>query len=218
MAVSLLGLANKYGGEPIWVFGSGATLNFLDPAFFDDKVCVSTNFVGGKFGLNSYTTFTHYHADAELVAAERPDLLVVTVRRNFLTGHAWIDAPANVVLYDGLFEPTGPLFDVDGKHWPDDPDSLVFGSSSLHGSMHLAAYMGASHIVLVGADCGQLDGEHRFAEYEQCGDQPWAIYERDLRAMKAKLFAEYGCPVYSLNPFVNPSLEGHTYTGAVNIN
>jgi hypothetical protein len=83
--------------------------------------------------------------------------------------------------------------------------------------MHLAAYMGAKFIVLVGADCGSLGGKDRVDGYVT-GDTHWALYERHLRDMKQRLWDVYSCQVYSLNPFVNYSLEGVQYRGAANIN
>ena len=52
---------NVHDGSTIWVFGSGATLEFLDPQFFDDKLCVSTNLVTEHFPLKSFYLFSHYH-------------------------------------------------------------------------------------------------------------------------------------------------------------
>jgi hypothetical protein len=50
------------------------------------------------------------------------------------------------------------------------------------------------------------------------GDTHWALYEMHLRAMKQRLWDVYSCQVYSLNPFVNYSLEGVQYRGAASIN
>ena len=111
----------------------------------------------------------------------------------------------------------GGSFDPSGKDWPTLDNSLVIGSSSIHGATHLAAHMGAKFIVLVGADCGTLGGAERVEGYVQ-GDTPWALYESHLRDMKQRLWEMYGCQVYSLNPFINYSLEGTQYRGAASIN
>jgi len=111
----------------------------------------------------------------------------------------------------------GTSFNPSGKDWPTLDNSLVIGSSSIHGSMHLAAYLGAKFIVLVGADCGTLGGAERVDGYVQ-GEHPWELYELHLRDMKQRLFEMYGCQVYSLNPFINYSLEGTQYRGAASIN
>jgi len=65
---------------------------------------------------------------------------------------------------------------------------------------------------MVGADCGTLDGEHRVAGYPD-GDKLWVLYNEHHALMKAWLQREYDVTVYSLNPFINFNLEGHTFKG-----
>ena len=62
--MGLIDYRNRHEFETIYVFGSGATLNYLAPSFFDDKICVATNFCGSVFGLRRYYVFSHYHADS----------------------------------------------------------------------------------------------------------------------------------------------------------
>jgi hypothetical protein len=199
-------LVDIWEGETVYVLGSGSSLNFIDPAFFDDKKCVAINFVGREFGLKNFVTFTHYVNDAVEVASAFPDFPVVLLR--------WKeDEPStshikNIVSIYQSATPPGDSFtpyDFDGE-------GLLFGSSSLHGGMHFAVLMGAKNIVLVGADCGTIDGEHRVAGYVD-GWKPWNVYEQHLRLMKQWLKEVYDCNVYSLNPFVNFNLEGHKFEG-----
>jgi hypothetical protein len=78
--------------------------------------------------------------------------------------------------------------------------------------MHLAAHLGASTIILVGADCGTLDGEHRVKDYPD-GDKLWALYNKHHKLMKDWLEQNYSVKIHSLNPFINLNLEGHTFKG-----
>ena len=204
--ILLKDLVGAWEGETVYVLGSGSSLDFINPSFFDDKKCVAVNFVGREFGLKSFVTFTHYVNDALEVASAFPDLPVVLLR-SAETGPSTSDVK-NIVCIDKFAIPPGSSFspyDFDGE-------GLVFGSTSLHGGLHLAALMGAKSIVLVGADCGTIDGNHRLAGYV-AGDTPWPLYEQHLRLMKSWLKDIYGCDVYSLNPFVNLNLEGHKFEG-----
>jgi hypothetical protein len=72
--------------------------------------------------------------------------------------------------------------------------------------------MGASYIVLVGADCGVIDGLNRIEGYPK-GHTPWALYNRHHKLMKTYIEENYPTKVYSLNPFINFNLEGHTFEG-----
>jgi hypothetical protein len=203
-----------YKGKTIWVLGSGGSLDFLTPSFFDDKVCVGVNFVGKTFNLLNYYTFSHYHADS-LEMSECSNY-VFTPKKQHGNAEEWVgDTPDNVVLFETHAGQPGESFDPFGK---DNPiHGLIIGSSSIHGAMHLAAYMGAKHIVLVGADCGKLNGRDRFGSYVP-GDNPWELYNKQLITMKRWLAERFGCTVYSLNPFVNFNLEGVNFTGTASIN
>jgi hypothetical protein len=203
-----------HAGETIWVIGSGGTLEFIDPSFFDDKICISANFVGKVFGLANYFTFSHYHADSlEMADSSR---FVFTPRREHGGRDEWSGAlPSNIVLFDTSSGEPGTKFD---PYIRDNPgENIVIGSSSIHGAMHLAAYMGAKAIVLVGVDCGRLNDTDRISDYP-AGDTPWNIYNDHLVMMKRWIKSNYGCQVYSLNPFVNLSLEGNKFRGKVEIN
>jgi hypothetical protein len=219
--VKLSQLADIHEGETIWVFGSGASIQFLDPAFFDDKVCVATNLIAQQFPLREYYLFSHYHPavkrhlnDPGMVLAVTHDLCSTRWSSSYDYGEGeWCfgrTPPAHVVINELTFrEPIGSSFNP-SRHNRD--GELVFGSSSIHGSMHLAAHMGARNIVLVGADCGTIDNMHRVEGYP-AGHTPWQLYDNHLIAMKKWLGQKYGARVYSLNPFVNFNLEGHKFQG-----
>jgi hypothetical protein len=44
-------LKDCHKGEEIWVCGSGPSMDWVTPQFFDDKVVVSINDVGFWFGI-----------------------------------------------------------------------------------------------------------------------------------------------------------------------
>lgn len=201
-------------GETLWVLGSGGSLDHLSPSFFDDKICVGVNFVGKAFGLANYFTFSHYHSDSlEMAESSR---FVFTPKKQHGDKEEWSgELPANVVLFNTNSGSPGHSFNPFGKDNP--KDGLMIGNSSIHGAIHLAAYMGAKHIVLVGADCGKIDGADRFSGYV-VGDNPWSEYNKKLIEMKRWILEKFGATIYSLNPFVNFNLEGHSFEGDVKIN
>ena len=203
-------LASAHYGETIWVLGSGPSLNFLSPSFFEDKTTVSANLSAHTLGFVPDYVFSHYHRWAR----EMPAVIQrVTLKRDTSSQQEWVgDVPDGVVLVEqDNYNPPGSSWNPLTTH-PPKPYSLAYGSSSLHGSMHLAAWLGAKHIVMVGADCGTLDGEHRVAGYPDT-DKLWGLYNEHHALMKAWLQREYDVTVYSLNPFINFNLEGHTFKG-----
>ena len=202
-------LQDEFRHQTVWVLGSGPSLNFVDPNFFADKVVIATNFAGKVLGIEPEIAFSHYHKNARELSEVSG--IVVTLARDTVTQQAWTGPlPDNVVLVHKLsYEPPGSSWNPLTTHRP---DTIAYGSSSLHGAMHLGAYMGAGSIVLVGADCGTIDGEHRVAGYPD-GHKLWSLYDKHHQLMKKYLEQEYGTMVYSLNPFINFNLEGHAFRG-----
>lgn len=211
---------NIHAGWDAWVLGSGATLTHVDPSFFERKIVIATNRVAERMrlydgGFQVYT-HTHYHHEDALPLA------------NAYPGY-WVFAPEGEQGFAGqptvehervVYYPHVPtVFDFDPWRQQPPEDGLLVGSTSLHGSMHLAAYMGAKNIILVGADCGLLDGATNQSGY-QSGDLKnndhleWlGRWEQHLRLVKRWLTEQYDVNVYSLLPFLNPNMEGHTWQG-----
>lgn len=214
-------LKNIHPNQTIWVIGSGPSLNYLDPRFFDDKICVSINQSGQEFGLLRQYTFCHYHPSEQehdvFIRMFARSEYVVLPEKEHGDGREWEgEKPANLILFPSHAGRPGVRFDPFGRDDPK-PDSLVIGSSSAHGAIHFAAHIGAAHIVLVGVDCGTLDGKHRIDGYHD-GHKLWELYDKHLRVMKKWIRERYGVPMYSLNPFVNLNLEGVQFRGNASIN
>lgn len=206
------GFRDAYKGADVYVLASGASLGFFDPDIFADKVCVCVNNVGKTLGLASYFTVTHYHLDAVNNARWRPDLPVIAPTADLGAGgpEEWrggaITEP-NIYFFDTNPQMFG-AFDPD-RHWPTDPEWLAAGPTSLHMTMHFAAYLGAKTIWLVGADCGLVDGASNVNGYRP-GDNPMQVWQ-DALPRVANVLRSKGVRVHSLNPFVNFALEGHAY-------
>lgn len=208
-----------HAGATIWVVGSGASLDYIAPEFFSEKVCVAVNRVGITKPLAEFYTVTHYHRDAMIVAEARPDLPVITPQADLGAGGP--EAADREPTQGNIHRfPTGPqLFGAFNpeRHWPTDPDALVAGPTSLHMTMHFAHWLGAASIVLVGADCGTLDERSNFDGYS-VGDNPFDVWSRTLPGVADQL-RQRGTAVHSLNPFVNLQCEGVPYRSPrVNIN
>ena len=198
-------------GETVWVVGSGSSLDFIGADFFAGKTVVCVNRVGITLGIDEFFTVTHYHRDAQIVASFRPTLPVITPEDDLGAG-TWEEADYRPIEPSVYFFPTNPqlfgAFDA-RRDWPADPEALVAGPTSLHMAMHFAQYLGAAHIVLVGADCGTFDGKSNFDGYA-IGDNPFAVWERNLGEVADRL-RERGTTVHSLNPFASLALEGHSF-------
>lgn len=206
-------------GETAWVIGSGASVDHVAPGFLDDKLCVCVNYVGMKLELPEFYSVTHYWLDAISLAAYRPDLPIITPDQDQGGRNKAPYRPEAPNIY---MPPAGQqqyaAFRVE-DHWPTEPDQFVVGPTSLHMTMHFAAYLvgPGGHIVLVGADCGTVDGASNFGGYHG-GDNPFPVWASALPQVADRIRAD-GVSVHSLNPWVNFALEGHQYrspAGSVN--
>jgi hypothetical protein len=210
---NLADLKDRHLGETIWVLGSGPSLNFIDGTFFDNKITVSTNFSARAVGHHPDYTFTHYHGNVrDLLSDSR---IVVTIENDTETFRLWDgEKPDGLVLAPTQYEkPPGSSWNPMTSHKPG-LDQIAYGSSSLHGAMHLAAHLGAYFIVLVGADCGNIDGASRVNNYARPhGHTLWQLYNEHHKLMKDYLEDNYPVKVHSLNPFINLNLEGHRFEG-----
>lgn len=210
----LLDIQNRHVGDTAWVFGSGATLNYLSPDFFKDKLTISTNAGAIHFGITPNYAFTHHYPRFYGFVDKHPDTVFVVNRYDYPTNNQWVDPPANVIIHDPkTTKNSHEGFDPFGQDKPAHAHQLVFGSSSVHGSMHLAAYVGAKNIVLVGVDCGTLDNDVNFSKYPNATQRSFVVWNRHLAVMRDWLKETYGVNTYSLNPFVNLHLEGHSFGG-----
>ena len=201
---------NVHKGETIYVLASGPSLNHIAPGFFADKTVVAVNYIGLELGLDRYYMVSHYHLDAHGVAPVQPHIPIIIPEVD-QGGDRLADRPPD---YPNVWSfPTNQqryaAFDPE-TDWPTEPDALPVGSTSLHMTMGFAHYLGAATIILVGADCGTLDGAENRNGHDRGIGSPWPVWANHLPRVANKL-RRMGTEVYSLNPFVNFGLEGHRY-------
>ena len=197
----------KHAGETVWVLGSGKTLDFVDRTFFDGKTVVATNYSWRGKADHAYVCSNHWGVEA-------PGVLVLPEVEQVPASDAYHGPKP-----DALFVPTIQQRYADftpGQDWPE-RGRFVIGPTSLHLSMHWAVWLGAAHIVLVGADCGVIDGENNRVGYYAPANQGsleahahHRLWERKLTEMAAKI-RSMGVSVHSLNPWTTFGLEGHRW-------
>ena len=98
------------------------------------------------------------------------------------------------------------------------PDNkLVVSWSTVTTAIHLAYWMGAKNIILVGHDCGKLNGKIHIDGYQERNDgsvSAWSNKEQSYVNWLSKIEAqtallrdylkkEYNINIYSINPYVS---------------
>lgn len=205
-------LAGIHFGADIWVIASGPSAGFIAPGFFDNKLTIGVNRVWTRFETN----YLVIKEAMVLQAAINTGAIVVASKHHCGQIGCQVNKAHGDFYYfehedNGLEEVD---LDVIGT------DKLVVSFSTITSAMHLAAYMGAANIILVGHDCGTIDGKLNFDGYPQNLLKDDEFYrdflkriERQSQAVRDRLLEVYGCRVYSLNPWLNFRLEDHNYAG-----
>jgi hypothetical protein len=192
-------LKNRHKDEQIWVCGSGPSMGWVTPQFFEGKTVVAINEVGYVFGLADFYVATNYSTHHPVVAknvVDYPHIIVVCPDMN-------LEASDMTATHVGVgnnvtFRPHKPFWNPEAG-WPTDPDVLVCGGTSAHIAMHLACYMGASQINLVGVDLGLIDGQENFAGYQK-SNGAMDGWRQQFGVVVGKLRELYGVRFFRLQP------------------
>jgi hypothetical protein len=215
--------------KDIYVVGSGPSLDFIDPNFFCDKIVIGVNQIYKKIRVDyllrkeaelakeiiSTTVdknIIHFISEFDCGAKTLRSNLELLERDNFYSNHD------NIV----IFEHNNNETDL-----PDElpRNGIVVSYSTITSAIHLAAYMGASNIILVGHDCGTIDNKCNATNYHtqeslsifwKNGEKDYRKWileiEKDTIKLKKIIKEQFGCNIYSLNPFINFGLENHVYS------
>lgn len=216
---------NIHLNEDIYVIASGPSLEFIDKDFFNNKITIGINQIYKTINTNYLVRKEHKLLQNVLDATNKSTIHFISkgncgadnsVNINFIKAHFDLD---NIVVYNHN-KNTISKFPKQLPH-----DGLVVSWSTITTGIHLAAYMGAKNIILVGHDCGILDNKtnvtnyHNQATYKIAHKKGEIDYrkwlpkiENQTITLKKMLKEEYNCNVYSLNPFINFGLEGHKYS------
>ena len=216
---------DRHKGKDIYVICAGPSSDYVPPRFFTDKIVIGVNNVFKKFPCNYVVSkdLKEYPRYTRMVQ-ELKGTDVKLIFSEYHTGH----------LADGKNQPDydkGYVFEhLDNKSADMDEevfsvigtDKLVVSRSTVTSAINLAAYMGARNIILVGHDCGSIDGDLYDPTYTEkdwgsannySSAPKWVgSIESQTLKVKERVKEEYGSSIYSLNPFINFGLEGHNYT------
>ncbi len=158
-------LHQRYAGEDIYILGTGPSLFQVDPGDFSDKICLGINYAFEVIPDPDFI-FAHVIETCEtLQTVVPPEKLVLP---DTLVRQHYRDARKNILpqriptrvegawIYP-LQEPGEK--NIHHKSLSLDQDAEIFcWSTTTHSAIHMAAYMGARNIVLVGVDYALYPG------------------------------------------------------------
>ena len=230
--LELIDFKDKYKNQDIYIIGSGKSCDFLDNDFFNNKITIGVNQVYKKFKCNYYIRKENKHIDTVLKNIN--DSILFISRGNYGTNNNvnkdYFEKNKKyknkVVIFDhydncGSVDNDNNIKKYNYNHLNKNNDKLISTSSTLLTAIHLAYYMGAKNIILVGHDCCRINGESNFKNYhtEKTLNIVWknqdeynnwlSKIESQTVYIKNILKNNYNVNVVSLNPFVSYNLEGN---------
>jgi hypothetical protein len=211
-------IKNKHKGSDIWVLAAGPTLNYIDKSFFKNKITVGVNrvckffecdYVVAKDGRGFKEILENIDNNAELILSKHESGNLHQNLNNVDIEHYVFDHPSK----------PGESPNISCIH--KESDEIVVSYSTITSAIHVAAYLGADNIIIVGHDCGTIDGNSTILGYyddirpiqaTDAGYVKWLSQIEGHTAIVCKqITKQFGCNIHSLNPFINLNLEGHKY-------
>ena len=190
--------------KDIYILGSGKSLDLIPKSFFSDKVTIGVNTVYKHIPV-TYSISHHHHIIQEMI-----DSGVITVTSEY--DMCIMDKPTHN--FDGEYyfykHKAQGFLHVNMDDF-DNQESLVCGGTIVIEALHLAYRLYAKNIILCGVDGGSIDDEFNVSGYAvPTASQHMNNVQPQINDMCNKIRSK-GVGVFSLNPFNNLTLEGHTF-------
>ena len=219
---------NIHKDEDIYVMGAGKSCDYVDNSFFNNKTLIGVNQTYKKIHP-TYLVRKETQLLDKILQDKALTNVIHFISKGSYGGNNSInlnhiknnyDHLYNVVVFNHNFN------ELKIHILPRASDTLIVSWTTFTTARHLAAYMGAKNIILVGHDCGTLDDESFFTGYhtketisiawgEHDQEEHYKVWlskiEKSTKVLKLLLTEEYRCNILSLNPFINFGLEGHKY-------
>lgn len=219
---NITGLKDSHKDKDIYIVASGKSGDFIDPSFFENKITIGVNQVFKRFKTNYLLRKEHKFIND--ILRDNPETVHIISAGNCGQGNR-----INVNYLNKNHSDNENIYYFNHNHNyctsvqlpKKEENKLIVSYSTITSAMHMAAYMGAKNIILLGHDCGTIDGECNFIGYHtkttmvQNNTTEYKNWlkqiENQTLSTKIYLKATYNANVYSLNPFINFGLEGHIY-------
>ncbi len=225
MSGKLIDYKDIHKDKDIYIIGSGSSCNFIDKSFFENKISIGINQVYKKY-KTTYLVRKEFSLLKESLDNKDMDTVIFISKGNWGGNNEknkqYINKNhsdnKNIIAYNHNKNQHRINKNILNNL---NDNQLLVSHSTITTGIYLAAYMGAKNIILVGHDCGTIDGLSNFKGYHTSKTMSqdnskqyknWLnVIEQDTVVLKQYLKNKYNCNVHSLNPFVSLKLEGHKF-------
>jgi hypothetical protein len=212
---SIVELKDIHKGEDIYIIVSGKSVDFINTDFFDGKIKIGVNQVYKKIKCDYLVRKETKFIKDSLESGSK--VIVSEYDSGGNSKSNLIENNENFYYFKHKYNLHEKIdISVLGT------DNIVVSYSTITSAIHIAAYMGAKNIILVGHDCGTINGESTFiGYYDSIKDTPWnnweqyknwlKVIESQTIVIKNEIKKIYDANVLSINPFVSMNLENNIY-------
>jgi hypothetical protein len=156
---SIQHLYQQFAGQDIYIFGTGPSLMQADKAYFKDKICMGINFAFEVLPVMTYILvhdLETYEVIRKLIDNRKLILSETLVNQaSSLPGQRHLPHRVPVQNDQAWIYPIQDPYEknINNKKLDLDKEASIFTwSTTTHSAIHLAAYMGAKQIFLIGVD------------------------------------------------------------------
>lgn len=226
---------NIHLNQDIYIICSGKSCDFIDNDFFNNKITIGVNQVYRKFKCNYYIRKEHFLLDDALNSIGKDSTIFVSngdkgnldnKNLNFINKNHKNNK--NIILFDHYKNIDKNIKKINASHFEKSNNKLITTHSTVGSAIHLAYYMGAKNIILIGHDCCSINNENNFKNYhdkniiqEKVGDinkynkwyKNW-INNIEYQTVHLKIILKnnFNVNMHSINPFVSFNMEGNIKT------
>ena len=201
---TILSLENSILGQDAYVVGGGKSLDFYPDGFFDGRFVLAVN-------QASRIVPADYIVRKEFTGKS----VTPVIASEYMAG--CLDASKNEA--DFIFEHNhNTLSEIDENGLHPHGEKIIVSWSTITSAIHLAVFMGARAVFLVGHDCATVDGEQVAEGYyegvqrftaEQDYSEWLALIAPQTAFLRDYLQKWYQVPLVTLSPFIGLKHEGH---------
>lgn len=209
---------DKHKGQDIYIIGSGASMDYVHPSFFTNKITIALNKVYKKYTNSDYCYYKDINTQTYFEIFKKE---IGTYKIKFIAQYH--DPAADYIYIPAANQKSFSDISLLGT------DRIINTENCSTTAIHVAYYMGAANIILCGLDHGKINGRNNYKGYYSDDDLKsinaigkvsgeWVelsyihqYLEYDIQQLRNALH-ERGCEVMSLCPFINLGMEGHAYT------
>jgi hypothetical protein len=204
-------LENAHLGEDIFVVGAGKSNDYTMKSILDDRISIGVNNVWVKYENLTYNMYK----DTPYPESGLDIPVIVSKYRcgSYPMGENNEHVKGNEFYFD---HNNNTLTDIDFTGLHPHGDKLAVSFSTITSAIHLAAFMGARAVFLIGHDCAPIQGHNKMDNYPQCNimenESDYKLFVKKIIPqtviMRDYLEKEYGIPLISLSPFIGLKNEG----------